>query len=103
MIGKRIQSITGPEHHDEYLVGLIRTQISFGLTYLEEARAAYFENRGEFGDAAREITLNSYRSAVRFFNRLSRDADSAVCERLHRFRAEIEAIWPEAMRSREIA
>lgn len=82
---------------------LIRSQISFGLTYLKEARSAYIENRPDFGDAAREIVLNSYRSAVRFTRRLPAGPDSTMCDQLDRFREEMEALWPDTMTSREIA
>ena len=103
MASKRILCIADREPHEEYLLGLIRSQLSFGLTYLAEARAADGENRSDFGEAAREIALNSYHSAVRFAMHLPKDTASAIWEQLQRFRDEMEEIWPESLRPREIA
>lgn len=104
MTSKRTQFCTARQRHEEYLVQLIRSQIAFGLTYLEEARAAYGDSRHEFADTSREIAVNSYRSAVSFATRLARGADSTVREQLDHFRDEMLAAWPDLIpSSREIA
>lgn len=103
MAAKRIHCIGGREPHEEYTRQLVRTQLAFGLAYLEEAQAAYRESRTEFAETAREIALNSYRSAVRFAARLAKDVDAALHEQVDRFHAEVRAIWPDAVLSREIA
>ena len=95
--------VRGPDPHDEYIVQLIRTQLAFGLAYLEEARAAYVESRIEFAETAREIALNSYRSAARFASRLARDVDCTLRDQLDRFRHEMQDLWPDVALSREIA
>lgn len=103
MAADYIWSIAGREPHEEYVLQLIRTQLAFGLAYLEEARAAYLDSRMEFAETAREIAVNSYHSAARFAARLAKDLDSTVRDQLDRFRGEMQAIWPDIPRSREIA
>lgn len=103
MSAKRTHCIHGREPHEEYILELIRTQVAFGLAYLEEARTAYLESRTEFAETAREIALNSYHSAVRFASRLAKGVDAALCDQLDRFQQEMQAVWPEAALSREIA
>jgi hypothetical protein len=101
---QRTQSLAGLERYQEYVVNLVHAQISFGLTYLEEARSADVESRAELADAAREIAINSYRSAMRFAARLARGADAPVRDQLEHFREQIDAVWPDLMHSsREIA
>lgn len=103
MAGKRIHCIRGREPHEEYTLELIRTQLAFGLAYLQAARVAYLESRTEFAETAREIALNSYHSAVRFAARLAEGVDATLRDQLDRFQQEMQAVWPEAALSREIA
>ena len=94
---------TAGRQHEEYILQLVRTQLAFGLAYLEEARAAYLDSRTEFAETAREIAVNSYHSATRFAARLAKDVDSTVRDQLDRFWAEMQAVWPDLAPSREIA
>lgn len=98
-----MHGLAAREPHEEYTLQLIRSQLAFGLAYLEEARAAYRDSRTEFAETAREIAVNSYHSATRFAARLAKDVDSTLRDQFDRFRGEMHAIWPDVASSREIA
>ena len=82
---------------------LIRSQVTFGLTYVDEARSAHHHGRGEYAEVARTIALNAYATANRFASRLSSRFYSPALDGLEQLRYAIESVWPSAVAAKEIA
>ena len=91
------------ETGEEYLCELIASQIHVGLTYIAEARAAYFHGKGEYGNVARAIAINAYTTANCFASRLVQRTNDVRLNGIEALRIEIESAWPDTTLVPEIA
>lgn len=91
------------ESGDEYLCELISRQVQFGLAYVGEARSAYEHGKEDYGEIAHTIARNAYATANRFASRLTQRTDDPRLNGIETLRTQIDSVWPDATRAREIA